>query len=126
MPAKSISGTWYSSAGSKLVLEEQGRALTGKFDSSQEGGEEFLPVFGSIDPDQEVTHRALSFSVSWADGMTPPGKRSVTSYSGQYRVSEDGAEEIEIIFLLVDDTKSRALWRAAHISADRFTRTPPG
>jgi hypothetical protein len=126
MPAKSISGTWYSSAGSRLVLDEQGRALTGKFDSNQEGEDEFLPVFGSIDPDQTVSHRAMSFSVSWADDKTQPGRRSVTSYTGQYRVRDDGAEEIEIIFLLVDDTKSNALWRAAHISADRFTRTPPG
>jgi Avidin family len=124
MPGQSISGTWYSSAGSKLILEETGRAVTGEFHSTQgDGG--FLPVFGSIDPDPAMSHRALSFSVSWADDETKAGMRSVTSYSGQYRTYEDGAEEIEVIFLLVDDTKSKALWKAAHISAERFTRTSP-
>ncbi|HWO20564.1 MAG TPA: avidin/streptavidin family protein [Kofleriaceae bacterium] len=124
MSERSLSGIWYSSAGSRLELEEQGSVLSGKFDSAQ-SPEGFVAIHGSVDPDPTLSHRALSFSASWAAAGTPAGQRSVTSYSGQYRVSSDGSEEIEVIFLLVDDTKSSALWKSTHISTDVFKRTSP-
>lgn len=115
-------GIWYSSVGSKLILEESGCALTGTFQSTEAGGE-IVPIYGSIDPDQALAYRPLSFSASWGKPATPPGQRSVTSYSGQYRSNDNGREVIEVIFLLVDDTRSNVLWKSTHICTDLFTRT---
>lgn len=119
----SVMGTWFSSTGSKLSIRAEGSELAGTFQSSQDGSVE-QPVHGRIDQaSDEATHRGLSFSVSWPPAEGYPS--SVTTYTGQYRHLRDGSEEIEVIFLIVDGTESRALWRSTGLSSDLFTRMRP-
>lgn len=118
-----MNGIWYSSAGSKLYLNEDGSTLTGRFESTQDPDGP-VPVLGSLDPDQSASFRLLSFSVNWAQGDTPAGERSVTSYTSQHRAEDHGEVVcIEVTFLLVEDTPSTALWKSSHISSDVFKRT---
>src|SRR5580700_9255437 len=91
-----LNGTWYSSAGSKLVLEVKDTVVTGKFDSTQDPNG-YVPVFGSVaSVHPNPNFIPVSFSASWpaGDGYGP----SVTSYTAQY-TTKSGHEQIEVIFL---------------------------
>jgi len=117
-----LNGTWYSSVGSKLVLEVNGTVVTGKFDSTEDPSA-YVHVFGSaasVDPNPNFL--PVAFTASW-----PAGKDygpSVTSYTGQY-TNMNGNEQIEVVFLLADQVESRVLWKSTRIASDVFTRKAP-
>ncbi|MDB4949365.1 MAG: hypothetical protein JWM27_2014 [Gemmatimonadetes bacterium] len=117
-----LHGTWYSSVGSKLVLEIKSTALEGKFESTQDPGAP-VPVFGAVASIQpNPSFLPVSFSASWpaGNGYGP----SVTSYTGQY-TKVDGHEQIEIIFLLANQVESTVLWKSVSIASEIFTRKAP-
>ncbi len=117
-----LNGTWYSSVGSKLVLEVDGTVLKGKFDSTQDPGG-FVHVFGSVaSVYPNPNFLPVAFSASWpaGEGYRP----SVTSYTGQY-TNKDGHEQIEIIFLLANQVESTVLWKSTSIASEVFMRSIP-
>src|SRR4029079_8090568 len=116
-----VSGTWYSPVGSRLELEEKGSELTGSFDSTENPGGGAFAVHGSIDPDHTPANRALSFSVAWIDGSTPPEFRSVTSYTGQYH-DDDDVETIDVVFLLANETTPAKAYASVFVGSDIFPR----
>ncbi len=120
--ANPLNGIWYSSVGSKLVLEVDGTVLVGKFDSTQDPNG-FVRVFGSVASAQSnPDFLPVAFSASWpgGDDYGP----SVTSYTGQY-TNKDGYEQIEVIFLLANQVKSTVLWKSTGIASDVFRREDP-
>ena len=121
-----VSGTWYSGAGSKLELHENGSELTGTFDSTENPGGGSFEVHGSIDPDGTRPNRALAFSVAWIDGSTPSEDRSVTSYTGQYHHSDlDGGDVIQVVFLLANETPPKKAYASVFVGSDVFRRIGP-
>ena len=117
-----LNDTWYSAVGSKLDLEVNGSELKGKFHSTQDPSAS-VPVVGSVaGADANPNFIPVAFSAAWpaGDDYGP----SVTSYTGQYS-NEDGQEQIEVIFLLVNQVASTVLWKSTSIASDVFTRTQP-
>ena len=120
-----IEVVWYSKTGSVLNLYVNGSELTGYFYSLQVQPEEWYPLHGSVDPDQSLPNRALSFSVSWITDGTPSEFRSVTSYTGQYHSLPNGSEVINTIFLLQDETSPQKQYASTMVGYDNFVRVAP-
>ncbi|MGE5342674.1 MAG: avidin/streptavidin family protein [Candidatus Omnitrophota bacterium] len=117
-----LDGIWYSSVGSVLKLEINGKTIGGVFSSKQNPDGGYYSVNGSIDPDTTLANRALSFSVAWFNEKNPnPGYRSVTSYTGQYHQTAHG-ECINTTFLMVDETSPANEYASTYIGFDNFCK----
>ena len=113
-----ITGTWKSSAGSTLIIEENNGKLSGTYQLKHDEAGTKHEVIGSIDPDDSPKVRPLSFSVAWtdADGNSV---HSITAYTGQLN-AKGSAPNIEVIFLIAND--KTPLWNGTGISYDNFEK----
>ena len=119
-----ISGIWYSKIGSTLNLIVTGSELTGWFSRASNPSDTYV-LHGSVDPDQSLSNRALSFSVSWIKEGTSSEYRSVTSYTGQYHRLPDSREVINTIFLLQDESTPQRQYASTMVHYDNFSRDEP-
>ena len=84
-----IDGTWYNELGSWMVLQlgPDGRSLTGVYHSAVGHAVEEYILSGRVDGTPE-DGQSLGWVVSWQNGRL--NSHSVTAWSGQFRVVDDG------------------------------------
>lgn len=112
-----ISGTWKSTSGSTLVIQEENGVLTGTYQLAHDEAGTKHAIHGSIDPDAAPKVRPLSFSVAWTD-TDGNSVHSITAYTGQLNAKGE-TPHIEVIFLIAND--KTPLWNGTGISYDNFT-----
>ena len=113
-----INGTWKSSSGSTLTINENQGEISGTYQLSSDKAQIKHKINGSIDPDETPEVRPLSFSVAWTD-EAGKSAHSVTAYTGQFNAKK-ATPELEVIFLIAND--KTPLWNGTGISYETFTQ----
>ena len=119
-----IDGTWYNELGSRMVLQRgpDGRSLTGVYHSAVGHAVEEYILSGRVDEAPE-DGQSLGWVVSWQNGQF--NSHSVTAWSGQFRVVNDGEEFITTTWILTREGPPEADWESTILGKDVFCRKAP-
>lgn len=119
-----IDGTWYNELGSWMVLElgPDGRSLTGVYHSAVGHAVEEYILSGRVDGTPE-DGQSLGWVVSWQNGRL--NSHSVTAWSGQFRVVDNGDEFITTTWLLTRESPPEEDWESTILGKDVFSRSAP-
>jgi hypothetical protein len=119
-----IDGTWYNELGSRMVLQlgPDGRGLTGVYHSAVGHAVEEYILSGRIDGAPE-DGQSLGWVVSWQNGQF--NSHSVTAWSGQFRVVNEGEEFITTTWILTRESPPESDWESTILGKDVFCRKAP-
>lgn len=117
-----ISGTWYNELGSQVTLTVNGKAITGTYVTAVGDAEGEYDLVGQVDTDNDES-QAVGWVVVWNNENGSAD--SVTAWSGQYQITDDGEEIISTTWLLTGETELDEDWASTLVGKDIFIRTQP-
>ena len=99
----SVKGRWYNELGSYMDLEVNGDLIEGIYYTAVGDAEGAYQLRGVIDSkgDPNSKGQAIAWVVVWKNKKSNSG--SVTAWSGQYQIIDDGEEEIVTLWLLTKE-----------------------
>jgi hypothetical protein len=117
-----LDGDWYNELKSKMVLKVTGAEITGKYHTAVGNASGIYDLVGRIDSGA-ARSRTIGFVVSWENQYGR--SESVTTWSGEVQVDDQGEERIVTTWLLTIETDPANNWKSTIVGTDIFTRTPP-
>lgn len=112
----SLSGDWYHELGSKMILNVDGRDVTGQYWTAVGDATGSYELSGRTNTENTIVGFAVAWQNSYGDN------ESATSWSGQYHGDED---VLITTWLLTEQTDDTNDWKSTVVGKDTFQRQPP-
>ncbi len=116
-----VSGTWYNELGSQMVLQVNGKNISGTYQTKVGDAHGIYDLTGKIDTDNDQS-TAIGWVVLWNNQYG--SSDSVTTWSGQIQVVA-GTDRIVTTWLLTTETDKNDTWHSTLVGKDTFTRLMP-
>lgn len=117
-----VAGNWYNELGSLMTLNVNASVLSGVYQTAVGNAQGIYALTGGVDTLPSSGGQALGFAVAWINQYG--SSNSVTTWSGQYQIIA-GIEQINMLWLLTQETYPQSNWASTLINNDTFTRNPP-